>query len=123
MESLLRHKILTLLAGIATAAVIIFSQLFYFQAATYCQEKAETEQHNENLPAGQAGKDADESYISIPSSTISSTSHIELNQDLSFVLEILFESESEAETGNEFTLPVNDLFQTLFRFIISPNAP
>src|SRR5687768_15227713 len=116
MKSLLRYKILTLLAGIATAAVIVFSQLFYFQAATYCQEKADTEQHDEK-------KDAAESYISIPSSTISSTSHIELNQDLSFVLEILFESESEAETGNEFTLPVNDLFQTLFRFTISPNAP
>ena len=116
MKSLLRNKILTLLAGIATASVIIFSQLFYFQAATYCQEKADTAQHNHKT-------DATESYFSIPSSTISSTSHIEINQDLSFVLEILSEPELEAEAGIDFSFPVNYLFQTLFRFIISPNAP
>ena len=96
MKSLLRNKILTLLAGIASASVIIFSQLFYFQAANYCQKKAETEQHDHK-------KDAPESYISIPSSTISSTSHIEINQDLSFVIEILSEPELEAEAGIDFS--------------------
>jgi len=118
MKSLFRHKILTLLAGIATAAVIIFSQLFYFQAANYCQEKAETEQHDHDQK-----KDGTESYISIPSSSISSSSHIEITQDLSFVLEILFERESKEEEVTKISLPVNRFFQTLFRFIISPNAP
>lgn len=116
MKSLFRHKILTLLAGIATAAVIIFSQLFYFQAANYCQEKAETEQQDQK-------KDGPETHISIPSSTISSSSHIEITQDLSFVLEILFERESKEEEVTRISLPVNRFFQTLFRFIISPNAP
>lgn len=115
MKSLVKYKILTLLAGIATAAVIVFSQLFYFQAATYCQQKAETEEHGEKT-------DSPETYISIPSSTISSTSNIVLNQDISFVLEI-FEHEAEQETNATFFLPVNRLFQTLFRFVISPNAP
>ncbi len=118
MKSLLKYKIVTLLAGVATAAVIVFSQLFYFQAATYCQEKAETEQHDQKK-----NKDANESYISIPSSTISSTSHIEINQDLSFVLEILFEREPEEETITNVSFPASRFFQTLFRFIISPNAP
>ena len=119
MKSLFRHKILTLLAGIATAAVIIFSQLFYFQAANYCQEKAETEQHDHDQK-----KDGTESYISIPSSSISSSSHIEITQDLSsFVLEILFEGDSKEEEVTRISLPVNRFFQTLFRFIISPNAP
>ncbi len=116
MKSLFRHKILTLLAGIATASVIIFSQLFYFQAATYCQEKVDTEQQDQNA-------DSTESHISIPSSTITSTSHIEINQDLSFVLEILFEREPDEETITKVSLPVNRFFQTLFTFIISPNAP
>jgi hypothetical protein len=116
MKSLFRHKILTLLAGIATAMVIIFSQLFYFQAATYCQEKADTEQHDQKT-------EAPESYISIPSSTISSTSHIEINQDLNFVLEILFEREPDEENITPVSLSVNRFFQTLFTFIISPNAP
>lgn len=104
------------MAGIATAMVIIFSQLFYFQAATYCQEKVDTEQHDQK-----AG--ATESYISIPSSTISSTSHIEINQDLNFVIEILFEREHDEENITTVSLSVNRFFQTLFTFIISPNAP
>jgi hypothetical protein len=117
MKSLFRHKILTLLAGIATAVVIIFSQLFYFQAANYCQEKVDTEQQAHK-------KDGTESYISIPSSSISSSSHIEITQDLSsFVLEILFEGESKEEEVTRISVPVNRIFQTLFRFIISPNAP
>ena len=116
MKSLFRHKILTLLAGIATAGVIIFSQLFYFQAANYCQEKVDTEQQAHK-------KDGTESYISIPSSSISSSSHIEITQDLSFVLEILFEGESKEEEVTRISVPVNRIFQTLFRFIISPNAP
>ena len=115
MKSLFRHKILTLLAGVATAALVVFSQLFYFQAANYCQKKAETEHHDKKT-------DATETYISIPSSTISSTSHVEIHQDLSFVLEVLFDREPEAETFT-ISFPVNRFFQTLFRFIISPNAP
>ena len=115
MKSLFRHKILTLLAGIATAALIVFSQLFYFQAANYCQKKADTEHHNQK-------KDATENYISIPSSTISTSSHVEIHQDLSFVLEVLIDRESEEETV-AISFPVNRFFQTLFRFVISPNAP
>ena len=118
MKSLFRHKILTLLAGIATAGVIVFSQLFYFQAANYCQEKAETEQHEHDQK-----KDGTEIYISIPSSSISSSSHIEITKDLSFVLEILFEHETKEEEVTRISLPANRFFQTLFRFIISPNAP
>lgn len=116
MKSLGKYKILTLLAGIATALVIVFSQLFYFQAATYCQKKAETEQREQKT-------EGHESYISIPSSTIFSTSHIEVSQDFSFVLGILFENKPEEERNTEITLPASRLFQTLFRFIISPNAP
>lgn len=116
MKRLFRHKILTLLAGIVTAGVIVFSQLFYFQAANYCQEKVDTEQHDQKT-------DAPESYISIPSSTITSTTSIEINQDISFVLESLLEKEADEETSHSITLPVNKFFHTLFRFIISPNAP
>ena len=116
MKSLLRHRILTLLAGIATASVIIFSQLFYFQAATFCQQKAKTEKHEEK-------KDVNDTYVSIPSSSIATTSNIELNQDISFILETLLEGEQEEESGVNFSLPVNQFFQTLFRFVISPNAP
>ena len=116
MKSLSRHRIIILLAGIVTAGVIVFSQLFYFQAATYCQEKATTEKHEQK-------KDAPKTYFSIPSSTISSAPGIQINQDLSFVLETLLELESEEESTPAVSLPVNKFFQTLFRVFISPNAP
>ncbi len=116
MENSRKYKVLTLLAGIATAAVIVFSQLFYFQAATYCQKKVETEQQSK-----QAEKSHD-FYVSIPSNTISSVSHIEISEAMAFVTETLFETE-EDETPVEFPVIVNRLFQAMFRFIIAPNAP
>jgi hypothetical protein len=116
MKNLLRHRILTLLAGIATAGLIVFSQLFYFQAATYCQEKVDTEQHDQKA-------DTPQSHISIPSSTISFSPHIEINEDISFALKTLFELKSEEDADPDFSLPVNKFFLTLFRVIISPNAP
>lgn len=115
MKSLFRHNILTLMVG-AIAVVIVFSQLFYFQAANYCQEKVDTQQHDQKT-------DVPESHISIPSSTISSTSNVEIRQYFSFVLETLFEKESDEESSNNISLPVNKFFHTLFRFIISSNAP
>lgn len=116
MEISRKYKILTLLAGIATALVIVFSQLFYFQAATYCQKKVETEQQSKQKEAGH------EAYISIPSNTISSVSHIQISEGLTFVMETLFEAE-ETETTTETPTLVSGLLQTLFRFIIAPNAP
>lgn len=116
MEISRKYKILTLLAGIATALVIVFSQLFYFQAATYCQKKVETEQQSQQKQTGH------EAYISIPSNTISSVSHIQISEGLTFVMETLFEAE-ETEATTEVPSLVNGLFHTLFRFIIAPNAP
>jgi len=116
MRTLGKYRILTLLAGLATALLIVFSQLFYFQAATYCQKKADTEHQNQK-------ETGNETYISIPSSSISSVSHIEINQDLSFVLETLFDNEENSEVTVVVTPLASRLFQTLFRFIIAPNAP
>lgn len=116
MKSLSRHRILVLLTGITTAVIIVFSQLFYFQAATYCQKKATTEKHEQK-------KDAPKTYFSIPSSTISSAPTVQINEDISFVLETLIEVETEEESTPTVSLPVNKFFQTLFRVLISPNAP
>ena len=105
MTSLKRHRALTLLVGITTAIVIVFSQLFYFQAATYCQKKADTEQHNKK------GTGA-ETYISIPSSSIASVSHVEINEDISFVIEVLFDSERDSDVTSVATPLADRLFQT-----------
>jgi hypothetical protein len=122
MKTLGKYQLLTLAAGIATACLIVFSQLFYFQAATYCQKEAET-QHQKHVPVKEAGKDTGhDAYISIPSNTIASVSHIHMSDGLSFVLETLLEPK-EDQTAAEVPPLTNRLFHTLFRFIIATNAP
>lgn len=123
MKSTGKYRILTLAAGIATACLIVFSQLFYFQAATYCQEKAEShQQKDKQSPVKETGKSDSEAYISIPSNTISSVSNIQVSEGLTLVLETLFEQKETAEAA-ETPRFANRLFQTLFRFIIATNAP
>jgi hypothetical protein len=122
MKTVGNYRILTLAAGIATACVIVFSQLFYFQAATYCQKEADT-QHQKDLPVKETSKDAGhEAYISIPSNSIASVSTVHISEGLSFVLETLLEPKEEQAIADAPPL-TNRLFQTLFRFIIAPNAP
>lgn len=122
MKTVGKYRILTLAAGIATACVIVFSQLFYFQAATYCQKEADT-QHQKHLPVKETSKDTGhEAYVSIPSNSIASISTVQLSEGLSFVLETLLEPKVE-QTTEEVPPLTNRLFQTLFRFIIATNAP
>jgi flagellar biosynthesis component FlhA len=117
-----KYRFLTLAAGIATACLVVFSQLFYFQAATYCQKEAET-QHEKQTPIKESGKEAGhEAYVSIPSNTIVSVSNIQISDGLSFVLETLLEPKEEQAVAEAPPL-TNRLFQTLFRFIIATNAP
>lgn len=122
MKTAGKYRFLTLAAGIATACVIVFSQLFYFQAATYCQKEVETK-HHKNLPVKETrGNAGHEAYISIPSNSIASVSTIQLSEEISFVLETLLEPK-EDQAVTEIPSLTNRLFQTLFRFIIATNAP
>lgn len=121
MKTFGKYRFLTLAAGIATACLIVFSQLFYFQAATYCQKEAET--HQKQTPVKEAGKEAGhEAYVSIPSNTIASVSNIQISDGLTFVLETLLEPKEEQAVAEVPPL-TNRLFQTLFRYIIATNAP
>lgn len=123
MKSSGTYRVLTLAAGIATACLIVFSQLFYFQVATYCQKKAESvQQKNQPSPGKETGKTDPEAYISIPSNTISTVSNIQLSEGISFLLETLLEPKEET-AAPETPHIANRLFQTLFRFIIASNAP
>lgn len=122
MKTFGKYRFLTLAAGIATACLIVFSQLFYFQAATYCQKEVET-QHQKHLPAKETGKETGhEAYIAIPSNTIASVSNIQISDGISFVLETILEPTDEQPVVEVPPL-TNRLFQTLFRFFIAPNAP
>jgi len=107
----------TLITGLATALVIIVSQLFYFAAPQHTKKDVQTEQQqNQSDDAG--------SFITLPSSTLpSTTTHVEFQQESFCLFEILFEEGEVTETAFDFKLPVGKLFLTLFQTIISPNAP
>ncbi len=109
-----KHKIWTLFFGILTAMVIVLSQLFWFQAATFTKKVAETEQKSDA-----AKETTQEAQISLPSSS----NTVVVEHDFSFIHEILFEKENSPEVSKSVLLTAGKFFQTLFRAIISPNAP
>lgn len=113
-----KQKNWTLFLGILTALVIVLSQLFWFQAATFTKKVAETEQKSD---ADKTNEGAD--YISIPSSSMPTTNTVVVEHDFTFLHEILFEKETSPEVSKSVLQTAGKFFQTLFRAIISPNAP
>lgn len=113
-----KQKNWTLFFGILTALVIVLSQLFWFQAATLTKKVAETEQQSD-APK----KATQEAHISLPSSSLPSSNTVVVEHDFSFIHEILFERENSPEVSKSVLQTAGKFFQTLFRAIISPNAP
>jgi hypothetical protein len=113
-----KQKNWTLFFGILTAMVIVLSQLFWFQAATLTKKVAAKEQK-----ADAAKEATQEAQISLPSSSLPSTNTVVVENDFSFIHEILFEKENSPEASKTILFTAGKFFQTLFRAIISPNAP
>lgn len=110
-----RRKESLIIAVALTALAIVFSQFFYFQLPDTSKKEIKTEQQ-EDHPENKV-------YISLPSSSLPSSTHLELNQPMFFLFEILFEKEESVERGFTVFLPPNRFFKTLFEGVISPNAP
>jgi hypothetical protein len=105
-----------MIAGIVTALVIVFSQLFFFQVSNYNKKDVKTEKQQE--------QQSDESYISLPSvSQPSSSLLVEGIQKSACLFEIVFEENEEEPEPSDVPLSLSKFFHTLFRVIISPNAP
>ncbi len=109
----------TIITGVLTALIIVVSQLFYFEQAHTCKKEIKTEQQQQS---DQSQSD-DGAYITLPSSTLPSSTHVEFNQEAFCLFEILFEEEKTEEHDFNVSLPLSKFFQTLFGAIISPNAP
>lgn len=113
---LTKRKNWTIFFGILTALVVVFSQIFWFEAADFEKKTAETQQ-----TTGTA--DDTEAHITLPSTSLPTTQNIEVEQEFSFLHEILFEEKQETESDQKLTLTVGKFFHRLFRAVISPNAP
>jgi hypothetical protein len=107
-----RYRTLTLIVGLAVAVAIGVSQLFFFDLPETSVSDIETEQSEEAT------------FFSMPSITLPSPSSVvETNQGFSFILEILFDNSHQDEEPVSFNKVFDRLLQTLFRVVISPNAP
>ena len=109
-------NIASLTTGIIVAVAIIFSQLFYFQTESHPKKEIKTEQQQKENPE-------DHLYISVPSTSLPSTAHVELNPNVFFLFEILSERAVSRVTELNFSIPTGQFFRKIFGVTISPNAP
>ncbi|MCX8490282.1 MAG: hypothetical protein ORN54_04365 [Cyclobacteriaceae bacterium] len=104
-----------MIAGIMSVAVIVLSQVFY-QPIEPLQKKIVTEQSADDQPS-------DDTTISAPSDIVSHGNAIAFNQSPPAVNEKLAETEIRKQSLTVIRKAFVSFFKTLFRVIISPNAP
>jgi hypothetical protein len=106
---------ITMLTGSLLAVMIVCIQFFHF-SHNISKSEVKTEQQ-ESSPS------ADIPLVSMASYSIPSPVHVTINLDAYCLFEILFEQSTESDASAEAPLYPEKLFITLFRVIISPNAP
>ena len=98
-------------AGILAAVVIVFSQSYYQQADLAKKKDSDTKTKSEKV------------VISTPSDAVTSNTVLKLNNNTTPELQPAFSTkEAKSFVKVESRVFVN-FFRTLFRVIISPNAP
>jgi hypothetical protein len=108
-----------MVVGVITALVVVFSQVFYFQPTNYSKKEVKSEHGKKQ----EKSSENNHSYISLPSISQSTSTHVEVDHESSFLLEILFEGKEKETRSAEIPVFFGKFFHTLFRAIISPNAP
>lgn len=108
--------IATIIVGSILALAIVFSQFLTPQRVA-AGEKAKSEQ-SANKNSGDTG-----SYISLPSFSLPAPVHVQVNLNPCCLFEILFEEDLDEAHVEEDAFYPDRLFETMFRVIISPNAP
>jgi len=117
MKRKLKIRSFTIAIGILLALVMTLTQLFQAQVSGFGKKETRTEQQSSN-------HQGDEAYISLSSFSLPSAAvHLQVNLDPYCLFEILFEKEHQQPEASRVPLHPEKLLQTLFRVIISPNAP
>ncbi len=98
--------------GILAAIVILVSQSFYFEYVAKAESKVKTEKSEKEQPILKIGQEA-----------VAQTAALTFQNVLHFISEIHLDDSSEVHIDVKLLPKYNTLFNTLFRSIISPNAP
>jgi hypothetical protein len=111
-----KRRIITMTTGIAVVLAIICSQLFHPQQKFFQKKETKTEQQQEQ-------NSDDQIYLSVPSTSLPSPAHTELNPDVFFLFDILLEESAADAPELILAIPLSEFFRIIFGLIISPNAP
>lgn len=114
-----KTRAFTIVAGVLTAVAIILSQLFYYQGAQFCKKEQTSENHEKKAPADEP----EEAFVAGPSTSVLTSTHVDLTHKTFVLFEILFPEKEEDVYQSDLPLTLGKYFHTLFRIIISPNAP
>lgn len=106
-----------ILFGLLAAVVILVSQGFYFDYVGKIEGKVKTEKTSD------ADEDSHESVIKMSQQALSSGVEISIQSVLHFIGEIYTDDSVEVPSVSQNFKGLTSYFQTLFRLIISPNAP
>jgi len=114
-------QLFTMITGVVTALVIVFSQFFYFQDANGLKKLANGHATEKHEKQDKAQKKA---IISLPSFSQQTSTHADVNPKSSmYLFDIVFGERNDRGPSPEVPVSVGKFFQTLFRVFISPNAP
>ena len=108
-------KVSTIAFGIIAVIAVVCAQLFYIPASSAVSNETKTEK--------QQSPGQDQTYVSIPSTTLPSSAHVELNRDVFFLSETFLQEYNAAEICTSIAVPVMKVFEILIGSFISPNAP
>jgi hypothetical protein len=106
----------TLIVGSILAFAMAFSQ-FMPSGFSSTKKKAEIQQ------ASDQPHDDTQSDISLPSFSLPAPVHVQVNLNPYCLFEFFFEENVDEEQTEEDLLHPDRFFETMFRVIISPNAP
>lgn len=106
----------TLIVGSTLALAIAFSQ-FLRPDLSSSTHKVNTEQTENESP------NETESFISLPSFSLPAPVHVQVSLNPYCLFEIFFEEDIDENHKEEDLLHPDRFFETMFRVIISPNAP
>jgi hypothetical protein len=108
---------LSIFTGSLLALAIVCSQLFNFNTNISSKKEVKTEQQENNSHS------SEEALISLPSFSLPTPVHVQSNLDSYCLFEILFEKHNETVAPSQAPSYPTKFLITLFRAIISPNAP
>ncbi len=103
-----------MIAGVLAAAIILFSQSFYHQPQSSFEETKSEQTSDEN---------SKQAIVSAPSDAVVNSSVENVNEQVPTLLEELFTTDEESKAVSIVPTFFANLFKTLFRAFISPNAP